>query len=402
MQGGHLTVKDFTAYRPEWESTLQITYKGLDLFFPKTYGSMIDSMALKTLESTDLIKYGRHYTDTAEGLGYVDLVYIESAREAWLYDETKFKDEAFLKRMLASPHIQEIRSRVDQKISTALLPDKGTHSLQVTIIDHDGNAVTGTNTIEGLPWGEGLFVEGVTLSSAGELPFSTVPGKRRRFGLAMHIGTRNGKVHFASGTFNSSLVPAEFQLVLNLVNYKMRPLEAVTAPRFGVPAWDINTMKQLGGQWLDPRVSSDVVANLVKYGAQFNQQTPVDTGLGAVALVDDSGHAEGAIAPFSPWSETKQVGIGISLGSDASKHVIVTKVLPGSPAAKSQIKEGDAIASVQSRPGSPIVITLEMQPAQVLPLMRGLKGEQLMLELIRNNTKIPVTLFRDEFIYKPN
>jgi gamma-glutamyltranspeptidase / glutathione hydrolase len=399
--GGHLLAQDFKSYRVEWENVLSVPYRGLDLFFPKTYGAMISSMALKVLERYDLKKFGAHYTSSAEGIALVDRAYIESSSEPWLFDQKKMIDENFLNKMLGPRHIDEIRERIDKKLTASPAPDKGTHSHQVTIIDHDGNAVTGTNTIEGLPWGDGLFVEGVPLSSSGQLhAFSTAPGQRRRLGLSMHIGIKQEKIKFASGAFNSSLIPAEFQFILNLIDYQLPPREAMTAPRIGTQAWDFATTKRISGQWLDPRISSTIVEKLEKDGLKFTQVAPVDTGLGAVAIAHDDGSVDGAIAPISPVEKTKAVGIGASLGVDDNHRVFIFKVAPNSPAAKAGVESSDIIVSVQNTPDVPAISTENKSPAEVIALIRGPKGTPLILKILKKTGQTKsVQLIRDEYSF---
>lgn len=396
--GGHLSAEDFQSYQPIWETTLHISYRGYELFFPKTHGSIIASMALKIAEPANLKKFGEHYTSSAEGLAFVDLAYVAASRERWLYDYQKLEDEDFLKSQLSVEHIAELRAWEEKQLGGHPMPDKGTHSLQVTVIDQDGNAVTGTNTIEGMPWGEGLFVEGVPLSSSNELSeFATAPGHRRTFGLAMHIATRNNRVKIASGTFNSSLIPAEFQILLNLINYEMSPIDAVTAPRLGVSAWSLTTRKPTGGQWLDPRVDPAIADELGARGLRFTQVPPVDTGLGAVAVVSDDGAVRGAIAPLTPPAPERMVGIGAALEATADHEIRITKILPDSPAGKAGIAAGDIIVTVQSMPQSSPIEVRNLAPQDVVRLIRGVKGTPLVLLIMKpGGERVTFELTRDE------
>jgi gamma-glutamyltranspeptidase len=127
------------------------------------------------------------------------------------------------------------------------------------VIDKDGNAITGTNTIESFPWGNDIFVEGIPLTAAGDLPFATKPGERRRSPLSMQIGIQNQKVRFAVGAFSASLQQAEFQFITNIVDYKLSAHDVVSFSRFGSRAWDMHTRKPTSGIWLDPRVDKSIV-----------------------------------------------------------------------------------------------------------------------------------------------
>ena len=334
--GGHLTLADFSSYRSRWESSLSATYKGYELFFPRTAGGIVSTTALKIVEPYDLGRFGKHYTDSAEGLAFVDRAYIEASLRPQNAE------------MPSPAEIENLRAKQNKNSPN---PDRGEHSLQVTIVDREGNAVTGTHTIEGMAWGEGLFVDGVLLSSANELPLApTLPGQRRAFSLAMHVVTKDKQVRFISGTFNSSLIPAEYQFLLNLINYGMTPEEAVNAPRFGARAWSFDTLKPRGGQWLDPRISRGLVDELSERGLKFKQSQPVDTGLGAVAVVGPAGVA-GAVAPLSRTEERKLVGIGAVLKVLSDGRIAVARIIAHSPADEAGLLPGDIIVSVQKDAG---------------------------------------------------
>lgn len=150
-----------------------------------------------------------------------------------------------------------------------------------------------------MPFGEGIFVDGIPLSASGKITsFSTNPGERELSALSMHIGMKNTKLNFVSGAFGSSLIPAEFQFLINIINYKLPAKEVTTLPRFGMMSFDIENEKyQEQGIWLDKRIKKSIVNKLNKRGFQFNQKGWVDTGLGAVAIVKKNGEIEGSIAP---------------------------------------------------------------------------------------------------------
>src|SRR5690606_32132423 len=96
----------------------------------------------------------------------------------------------------------------------------GTHSYHVIVSDKEGNTVTGTNSINAYPWGDGNFVEGIPLSNAGSNPghnfFYAGPGERIISSLSMHLVFHGGKLKFATGAFNSSMIEAELQFLVNL------------------------------------------------------------------------------------------------------------------------------------------------------------------------------------------
>ena len=115
----------------------------------------------------------------------------------------------------------------------------------------------------------------------------------------MQVATKDGKLKFASGAFSASLIPAAFQFTVNTIDYGLSAHDAVTYPRYGALAWDIQTLKNYDGRWLDPKVSKDVADELAKRGLKFIQTGYLDTGLGDVAIAHDDNTKEGAFVPLS-------------------------------------------------------------------------------------------------------
>jgi gamma-glutamyltranspeptidase / glutathione hydrolase len=299
-QGGHLTPRDFSEYQIKWETPWRITYRDHEIYSPQIEGGLNTLLSLKVLEHTDVAKLGGHFSTNADVLETMLRVQGELLMESWLFDVDKISDSNFVASMFTVPNVGRIWSRVLSRLKPASSPSEGTHSAHIVVVDNEGNGVSGTNTIESFPWGEGIFVEGIPLTASGQFPFNSKLGQRRRSPLSMHVGLKNGKLHFLSGAFNASLVPAEFQFIVNIVDYRMSAKETVSFPRFGTMAWDFSTIMPSGGIWLDPRVKPDCVRTLTERGFNFKQDGYVDTGLGAVAIVGEDGSVKGASAPNVP------------------------------------------------------------------------------------------------------
>jgi gamma-glutamyltranspeptidase/glutathione hydrolase len=300
--GGHITPADFSSYKVIWGEPWHVSYRGYEVYSPsgRTNGGINTLLALKVLEHTDITKYGAHYSTSADALEVMTRVQTEVAAEPWLYDQTKLDDTAFVSSVLTSGYADKIWERVQQKLASTTTPSEGTHSYHVVVMDSEGNAITGTNTIESLPWGKGLFVDGIPLTDDSITPsFSTKPGERRRSPLSMQIGIKNDKVQFASGAFSASLIPAAFQFVVNIVDYKLSAKAVVSLPRIGDQAWDIQTQKLLGALWLDYRIDKTIVNTLASRGLKFIQEGYLDTGLGSVGVRHEDGTVDGAFAPLS-------------------------------------------------------------------------------------------------------
>jgi len=325
---------------------------------------------------------------------------IQVTLQPWLHDESKLKDESFVDSQLSGATPVEIWKKVEQKSASAKAASPGSHSYQIAVIDKDGNAITGTNTIESFPWGNDIFVEGIPLTASGDLPFGTKPGERRRSPLSMQIGMQDQKVRFAVGAFSASLLQAEFQFVTNIIDYKLSAHDVVFLPRFGSRVWDMQTRRPISGIWLDPRVNKSIVTYLGSKGLEFTQEGYLDTGLGSVAIVHDDGTIEGAIAPMTSigQSATKIVGIGVALDTNSEKKVFIREVYADSPAEKAGLKSGDVILDVQTSPSAPLVSLHGRSIQDVMGLIRGPLGVAVILHIRRAIDVLTISVTRDEVV----
>ena len=399
-QGGHLTKKDFTTYKPRWRKAALIEYRGFKIYSPVNNGAAQTLLALKVLEHADLARYGAHYTQTPEGLATLTLIYSEVAKELWLQDNDKVTDEKFVQQKLSDSTAQQIWDRVQKMTSTAAPLSEGSHSYHTVIIDQYGNAITGTNTIESFPWGDDIFVEGIPLTASNALPFATRPGERRQNAFSMQIGFQNEKLKFAVGAFSASLVPAEFQFLVNIMDYKLSAADVMSKPRFGTAAWDFKTLQPTSGFWLDSDVDKTIVQTLAERGLKFTQDGYVDVGLGSVAIVEDDGQIEGAIAPMpgALRSGQKIIGIGVALDEHPTGEIYINSVFPGSPAEIAGLKSGDIITAIKTDASNEFVSVTGKTMADVMKLMKGPAGSLLTLMIKRNDETLTILASRAELI----
>lgn len=89
-------------------------------------------------------------------------------------------------------------------------------------------------------------------------------------------------------------------------------------------------------------------------------------------------------------------GIGAEVGADTKGNVVIIAPLPDSPAAKAGLMPKDIIAAVNA------TSTSGMSVDQVVNLIRGPKGTQVMLSLIRGTNSKPfeVKITRDQIVVK--
>jgi gamma-glutamyltranspeptidase/glutathione hydrolase len=313
--GGLLTENDLKAYRVNWLEPWRVNYRGYEVFSSSSlsYGGPWSLLALKALEHADLSSLG-HPSVSAPALELM----IRTARQVWatewLFDcLTLVSDKPPC--TLADPVTvrarfetggPEVWSKVAAQMPGPPKPQAGPHSYHLIAMDREGNVVSGTHTIEAGAWGDGIFVEGVPLTQAGMIPWSTKPGQRRLSPLTMHFIFRDGKLRFAEGSISNSLVETSLQLLLNLIDYGLPVGEAAIKPRFGTfPPAKGGIEVDWSRNWLSPDVSEEIVQQLADHGIKVWNKGAVDTGLGTIVelragtqgLVNAT-EIEGTFTPF--------------------------------------------------------------------------------------------------------
>jgi gamma-glutamyltranspeptidase/glutathione hydrolase len=296
-RGGVLTAGDLDAYRVHIETPWTTTYRGYRLITCSghAYGGLWTLLALKTLEHTAL-PAEPHYSSDADLLELLVQIARDVWSEGWLLDYRALEDRGLVESRLEAAYTRGMWERVAERTRRIPTAAAGSHSYHIIVVDGHGNAVSGTTTIEDDPWGEGIFVEGVPLSTAGVLPMSTAPGTRRLSPVSMHLGFREDVLRFSVGAISHSVPEAAFQLLVNLIDYGLPVDRAASLPRFG--SFPLKRRLDFGKNWLDPQVEKVIVKALKKRGLRFERRGLIDTGLATVMAADDDGVLHGLATPL--------------------------------------------------------------------------------------------------------
>ncbi|MGE0222968.1 MAG: gamma-glutamyltransferase [Acetobacteraceae bacterium] len=297
--GGLLTAADFAAYRAIETVPLRCTYRGLTILSapPPSSGGVTLCQILAIPEGYDLHALGYHSARSVQ-------VMTEAMRQAYLDRNTYLGDPAFVanpvERLLSREHAAAIRARIGDRAtpSDALLPSLNTNEKPETthysVLDAQGNAVSVTYTINGA-FGAGVIADDTGFLLNNEMDdFTAKPGVANMFGLvqgaanaiapgkrplssmAPTIVLRDGRVFLVLGSPGGSrIITTVLQVILNIVDHRMAPQQAVDAPR-------------LHHQWLPDTIyaepfalSPDTKALLEQRGYTITEQTP----WGAAALI---------------------------------------------------------------------------------------------------------------------
>lgn len=298
--GGILTAKDFADYRIAETAPITCSYRGYEFVSapPPSSGGVTLCEILNVLEGYDLKASGFNSAQTIHTM-------TEAMRHAYMDRNTFLGDPAFVKnpteKLLSKEYAAEIRKQIQPELATpsshvqpGMEPHEKPETTHYSIVDHNGNAVSTTYTINGrfgsvvIAPGTGFFLndemDDFTVKVGEQNMYGLVqgatnaiaPGKRPLSSMTPTLVTKDGKVFMVVGSPGGSrIITITLQTVLNVIDHGMAPQEAVDAPR-------------IHHQWLPDEVyfeqrglSADTQKLLQERGYKLVEQTP----LGAAELI---------------------------------------------------------------------------------------------------------------------
>jgi len=281
-QGGLITREDMARYQPDWETPIEVNYRGLTVRTPPPNNEGMQILeTLKILEGFDLAALGHnsveyiHLVSEAIKLAVVD-------RIRWCGDP-KF-DPVPLDRLLSDDYASAQRERINHSRATLvegerwggfregdfLAPGKidglTTH---LAAVDADGTVASITQSL-GNGFGSGVMIpdSGVLLNNfvywtetdpACPTPNRIEPGKRWSCCMAPVHVVDGDNFWFSIATPGSyGILQTSLQMMLNVVEFGADVQAAIEAPRFRV--WEDTRMQ------IEDRVPAEVRDALVARG----------------------------------------------------------------------------------------------------------------------------------------
>ena len=239
--GGLITLDDLKGAAPEITEPLWSTYRGHSLATnrPPGGGVMLVEM-LNILENFDL-----------KAMGHNSPAYIATVCEAMkittVDKDTKVGDPRFIEVPLAELTSKSYAAGLAERVKSgekAHVPrlkggKESADTTHVTVVDEHGTCVSLTHTL-GTP--SGVVTEGLGFMYNGAMsvfdprpgrPGSLAPGKSRFSSMAPSIVFKDGKPLLVLGAPGGTFIAMGIlQVILNVVEFDMSALEAVSAPRF--------------------------------------------------------------------------------------------------------------------------------------------------------------------------
>ena len=252
--GGLMTSDDLKNYMAVERTALRGSYRGYQVVSmpPPSSGGVLLIEMLNVLEG-----FALRPDDPASTHLVVETMRYAYADRARLLGDPDFV-KAPIAGMLSKRYAASLRARIDKNRATP--SDKlreasprsfeGKNTTHFSITDRYGNAVANTYTLN-LSYGVGLIAEGTGVLLNNELDdFAAAPGAPNSFGLVGYeanapgpnkrplssmtptILLKNGRPYLVTGSPGGSrIITAVLQVLLNVIDYRMRLSEAVHAAR---------------------------------------------------------------------------------------------------------------------------------------------------------------------------
>ncbi len=239
------------------------------------------------------------YDLAALGFGSVDGVHLlaEALKIGFADRAASSGDPDFVdvpvERLISKAYADQRRAEIDMAHTrvwaSGLGPRQSPHTTHVTTADRFGNVVASTQTINS-SFGARFVVPGTGLipnnymSNFDPRPggaLSIAPGKRVTTSMAPTMLLKDGKVRFALGLPGGlRIFPSVMQAIINLVDHRMSPQEAVEAPR----VWTEGPVLEV-----EDAFPERVLRALRQRGHNVALRPHVAGGMGCIAFAEDGG-----------------------------------------------------------------------------------------------------------------
>jgi gamma-glutamyltranspeptidase/glutathione hydrolase len=255
---GLITKTDLQNYHSVWRKPIIGDYKGYKIITmpPPSSGGIALLQLLKSVEGYPLKQWGHNNDSTVQLMVEAERrVYADRSKYLGDPDFYKVPVDSLLKPAYITQRMKNFTWAAATPSST-ILPGSfaGYESDQTThysIVDHDGNAVSITTTLNG-GFGSKIFVKGAGFLLNNEMDdFSAKPGvpnmfrlvggkanaiqpgKRMLSSMTPTIVEKDGKLFMVVGTpGGSTIITSVFQTIVNVIEFNQGMQQAVNAKRF--------------------------------------------------------------------------------------------------------------------------------------------------------------------------
>jgi gamma-glutamyltranspeptidase/glutathione hydrolase len=238
--GGLLSKEDLARYRVGVGEAVEVDYRGhVVAGVPPPSSGVQVAQILRILEGYEPSRMG---SGTAEFLNIMALAQKASFSDrAGHLGDPAFQDVPVEEVFLSSKRAAEWRRKINagEPFDVAAGGVESRHTTTVSAIDGEGTAAALTHTLA-TP-ASGVVVDGLGFMFNNAMhmfdphpgrPFSIAPGKARISAMTPTLVFRDGRPWAAVGAPGATKIPTGvLQAIVNMVDFGMSPVEAVSAPR---------------------------------------------------------------------------------------------------------------------------------------------------------------------------
>lgn len=285
--GGHLTLEDLKNYRVIEREPLLINYRGNTFLTnpPPSSGGILIAFALELLSKVDLAKIGFGTSRHLQALAQVMRLTNEARKDRY---NTNIYQKDVDKIFLSAEHVAQYQHQLTEIVN------KWGSTTQISAIDSEGNAASVT-TSHGE--GSGYVIPGTGIMVNNMLGESDLnphgfhqwqENMRISSMMAPTIVLKNNQPEIVLGSGGSNRIrTAIFQVISNIIDFKMHVDAAVNSPRVH---WENNVFN------IEPGFSDSVIKEIISSTEQvvlWNQKNMFFGGVHTV-MENSEGFIEGA------------------------------------------------------------------------------------------------------------
>lgn len=275
--GSKITLKDMHDYDVIWTKPTHGTYKGYDIYIQgePDYGAYRLLHALNIAEEAQLSELG-NYTESPSALATVYNILAASAYSAYYPDfygkGIEITPETMLEKN-TSKQVWEIWKGINNMHIPDIQETKNEHTAAIVSVDKQGNVAVVLHTIKAANWGyTGLFVDGISIPDPGSFEQQRIkavgPGNRLPEGTVPGLVLKDGKPVLGFGCISGGAQLQTFVSLINVLDFKMTPQEAIERPGIGDFIFEHDTLKLT----IEPNKFSDsLIIQAKKYNASFSE-----------------------------------------------------------------------------------------------------------------------------------
>jgi gamma-glutamyltranspeptidase/glutathione hydrolase len=290
--GGWLRADDLASHTTRWSEPLRTTYRDVVVYEqpPSSQGFMLLT-ELSVVEHDDLAALGHLTADSihvmveAKKLAFAD-------RDQYLGDTDHV--DVPMDWLLSKEHARTLREQVDTSRTRSLVSStmRGHDTTYFAIVDRDGNAVSGIQSLSHAFGGGAFAAEAGVIFNNRMTSFTLEPGhpnvlaggKKPVHTLNTYLVTDHEGLLVVGGTpGGDGQVQTNLQVITGIVDYGLSPQQAIEAPRWisGEQRW-VSAADTLR---VEARMPEDVRAGLERRGHQVRVIEPWDQWAGSAKVV---------------------------------------------------------------------------------------------------------------------